>query len=287
MTFFRKRLIIPPVIEESTRTEPKLHFVIATCLQLRIACDLLHNNIKSIQRFHPEANITVCVDNSDESMVDESKNLFKETNITWVDNPFPKSGEFGTFYVASHIVEKDDTIIFSIHDSTCMRRAITAADLKFISDFKPLWNTPLCDGIFYADSPMPFVTEYVLPSARLKMSDEDYTKFEAIMLIGTNVTFGGMVAGSYKALNKVWYAGLDSLSNTADWTRRNRMRIERLVSLCANAAGFKTDSALCGSIWDHEGVQGYDFTNVTTYPLFSDEEVPSTRPPFYKLWVGR
>ena len=266
-------------------TKKKLHFVVGTCLQTQISCDLLHTCLKTLRRFHPDARTTVCIDNSNPDMVANVQGLFLHKGITWMDNPFPRSGEFGVFYVASHLEGcTEDSLIFTIHDSVCLRRAITDKELSF--EFKPLWITEDCPATFHDDSPLPFVLKYILPAVQPKMADEVYNRYEKIMTSYFQVTFGVMVAGTPTALRRIWESGMDCIPPHLVFCRKERCRIERVVTLCARAAGFKTDVALCGNIFDHEE----NFLNVLTLPAWTASDtdvVPLTRPPFHKFWLGR
>ena len=263
----------------------QLHFFVGTCLQAQIGCDLLCTNLKSLQRFHPEAKVTVCIDNSHPHMVKGVKDVFVHPNIRWANNPFPKSGEFGVFYLASHLEDlTDNLLVCTMHDSVCLRRALTDHELDV--EFRPVWNVHNDPAIFHDDSPLPFVLRDILPATIPKMSDDAYKKYEKIMTSYVNITFGVMVAGTPLALRKVWDSGMDLIPPDLVCTRKQRCRIERVVSLCAHAAGFSTDVSLCGNIFDHEE----HFLKVLSLPEWTASDtdvVPISHPPFHKFWLGR
>lgn len=268
-------------------------FIISTCVQSDLTRAVLRNNISSIRAFYESESVTVVVDNSNDDLIQTLRAEFRDDkNTHWIRNPFPKSGEFGTLYVATSVLYCDaNEVVVFIHDSCCLRRRFTTAELESVGEFLPLWTAA---PYFFAWFDHKLLKDHSCVPL-LDLGVTDFWKREGLYEQGMaavshptmHIIFGVMFAAKQSALQKIWNAGLCAVRPQDICTRLNRCRIERLFPVCAHIAGYSCvieGRTLYGDILAHPG----NFVNIHVAPDYKTLQTDDVRvPAVYKSWMGR
>lgn len=253
---------------------------VAFLVSAHVRCDLherlLRNCLLSIARFHPDVPIVVCADDCDEERVAKYSAMYTMK----VDNPFPRSGEYGSLHVAAHFPIPNVAYIVYIHDSTVLRRAFLKSELHRAQPFVPLWDTG--NKAVQTDPCEQLIVRHIAPQVK---DTPLYTKWVNVLHSPRRtVYFGCMCIGTPQALKDIWNTGLQHIAPYMH-TRMERCRMERLLCCAAIVAGVAPSKPLIGNIFKE--INAFQRCSVDNMIRWDAPAHSMFKSPVTKMWVGR
>lgn len=261
----------------------KPHFFISRYASQKSHERYVYRAIESIRRFNVESNITVVDDGSEYKL--DIANL-EDSRINVVDNPFPRSGEVGTLYVARNTLVGDEDVAVTMHDSMVLIRRFPNVD----SDIKFLWHFNRYNLMHMSNTVRLLIA---LNVSDLKLA---HIVHSLVNGFGTTCTgcFGLAMCITKRALERLHaeYGIFDSSFMDIIKNRDARQAAERVIGIIACELRTKINlengkpadiSSVCGNIFEHPDPWSFELAKLDLDDLLKKDYGA----PMLKTWVGR
>lgn len=259
----------------------KYRFYISRYAALPQHAKFIYRAIASIHSLYSKEEYTITV------VDDNSRLMFfsDDPNITVVQNPYPKSGEAGTLYVAWKAITDDEDIIITMHDSMVLRKRIDACTLN-INNFLFLWDFDRYH-VMHLHSILRLL-------GSLDTSHDNLLKLTLMFVNEFNISWKGCFGmclllrkGVLSRIQDVFGLFSDGFMKSVN-DRDSRQACERIFGLVFSSYAQvyeknRKANSLCGNIFNHPNPWNTETATSTLSEILSI----SYNSHVHKTWAGR